>query len=55
MEERHDEIVIYQSEDSGIRHALMDDSGAYTPKAEEALFMLVSCSAFINYLVKKEK
>lgn len=41
--------------DSGIRHALMDDSGAFTPKAEEALFMLVSCSAFINYLVKKEK
>ena len=40
---------------AGIRHALMDDSGAYTPKAEEALFMLVSCSAFINYLNAKQK
>lgn len=39
--------------DTGIRHALMDDSGTYTPKAEEALFMIVSCSAFINYLRKK--
>lgn len=39
--------------DAGIRHALMDDTGVYTPKAEEAIFMLVSCSAFINYLSKK--
>ena len=41
--------------DTGIRHALMDDEGAYTPASEEALFMLVSCSAFINYLNKKLK
>lgn len=40
-------------EDTGIRHALMDDEGNYTPTAEEALFMLVSCSAFINYLERK--
>lgn len=39
--------------DTGIRHALMDDEGKYTPAADEALFMLVSCSAFINYLRKK--
>ena len=39
--------------DAGIRHALMDDTGVYTPQAEEAIFMLVSCSAFINYLNKK--
>lgn len=39
--------------DTGIRHALMDDEGKYTPTADEALFMLVSCSAFINYLSKK--
>lgn len=38
---------------TGIRHALMDDTNA--PEAEEALFMLVSCSAFINYLNKKIK
>ena len=39
--------------DTGIRHALMDDEGTYTPASEEALFMLVSCSSFINYLNKK--
>ena len=39
--------------DTGIRHALMDDDGTYTPASEEALFMLVSCSSFINYLNKK--
>ncbi len=36
---------------TGIRHALMDDANA--PTADEAIFMLVSCSAFINYLTKK--
>ena len=39
--------------DTGIRHALMDEDGTYTPASEEALFMLVSCSSFINYLNKK--
>lgn len=42
-------------EKTGIRHALMDNEGSYVPQAEEALFMLVSCSAFINYLNKKVK
>lgn len=41
--------------DTGIRHALMDEDGTYTPALEEALFMLVSCSSFINYLNKKLK
>jgi hypothetical protein len=35
----------------GIRHALMDDSVACD--FEEAKFMLVSCSAFTNYLIAK--
>ncbi len=39
--------------DTGIRHALMDVDGKYEPSASEALFMLVSCSSFINYLNKK--
>ena len=38
---------------TGIRHALMDETAEYVPGAEEALFMLVSCSAFINYLNNK--
>lgn len=39
--------------ESGIRHALMDEEGTYLPSKDEALFMLVSCSAFINYLRSK--
>ena len=41
------------AEDTGIRHALMDGTGKYLPSEAEAMFMLVSCSAFINYLRKK--
>lgn len=36
--------------DTGIRHSLMDDDATYHPSYSEAYFMLVSCSAFINYL-----
>lgn len=38
----------YTSDASGIRHALTDETE--NPSFEEAKFMLVSCSAFINYL-----
>ena len=49
-----DKLYAYTNQpDTGIRHALMDNEGAYTPASEEALFMLVSCSAFLNYLCKK--
>ncbi len=34
--------------DTGIRHARMKDG--YNPSKAEAYFMLVSCSAFVNYL-----
>lgn len=40
--------------DTGIRHALMVDDGTYTPTYAEAIFMVVSCSAFINYLNAKK-
>jgi hypothetical protein len=36
---------------TGIRHALIDE--AYNPDFDEAKFMLVTCSAFINYLKSK--
>lgn len=39
--------------ETGIRHALMEEEGKGRPSAEEALFMLVSCSSFVNYLNKK--
>lgn len=35
---------------SGIRHELMDESRTYVPTYHEAKFMLITCSAFINYL-----
>lgn len=41
------------SPDTGIRHPLMDVDVSYVPTADEAIYMLISCSAFINYLRKK--
>ena len=38
----------YTSDEGGIRHALLEDSRAVS--FEEAKFMLVLCSAFINYV-----
>ena len=38
----------YTSDEGGIRHALLDDGRNVT--FEEAKFMLVACSAFINYV-----
>lgn len=44
----------YTSDSGGIRHSLLEDDISVT--MEDAKFMLVSCSAFINYLkVKIEK
>ena len=40
----------YTSDADGIRHALLDEDNL---KQEDAIFMLVSCSSFINYLIKK--
>ncbi|HEY1721709.1 MAG TPA: hypothetical protein VGG27_10720 [Magnetospirillaceae bacterium] len=37
----------YTSDSSGIRHALLDEE---TLTYQDALFMLVTCSAFVNYL-----
>jgi len=40
----------YTSDAEGIRHALMDEP---TLSNEDARFMLITCSAFINYLTEK--
>ena len=46
-----DNLYSYVNEkQSGIRHELMDERGVYVPTFHEAKFMLVTCSAFINYL-----
>jgi hypothetical protein len=36
--------------DTGIRHAKVEIDDKYLPSAQEALFMLVTCSATINYV-----
>ena len=43
-------IYGYTSDASGIRHALLDEPNL---DFEDAKYMLVSCSAFINYLASK--
>ena len=56
LKDAFEKLYAYTNQpDTGIRHALMDDDGTYAPASEEALFMLVSCSSFINYLNKKLK
>jgi hypothetical protein len=40
----------YTSDANGIRHALLEEANL---DFEDAKFMLVSCSAFVNYLVAK--
>ena len=40
----------YTSDANGIRHALLDEPNL---ELEDAQFMLVACSAFVNYLVSK--
>jgi len=46
-----DSLYGYTSSAEGIRHALLDDKS--TLSFEDAKFMLVSCSAFVNYLISK--
>lgn len=40
---------------TGVRYSLMDMTAEYVFGADEALFMLITCSAFINYLNSKLK
>lgn len=50
LEKGFKQIYGYTSDSDGIRHALTEEA---TCDFEDAKFMLVSCSAFINYLVVK--
>lgn len=43
-----DKLYAYTNDDGGIRHSLKD--GDIEPGQAEAKFMLIACSAFINYL-----
>lgn len=46
-------IYGYTSDSGGIRHALLETDTSID--IDEAKFMLISCSAFINYLITKSK
>lgn len=54
LKDQFTKFYVYTNDpNSGIRHALMDSDGTYVPSKDEAYYMLVSCSAFINYLRRK--
>lgn len=50
LKKAFDSLYGYTSDAEGIRHALLDESNL---DFEDAKFMLVSCSAFVNYLKAK--
>lgn len=52
LKDAYSKLYGYTNDADGIRHALKDHS---TVEFEDAKFMLVSCSAFINYLISKSK
>lgn len=52
MKQGFEKLYYYTSDKrTGIRHALMDDENA--PTSAEATYMLITCSAFINYINTK--
>lgn len=53
LKEGFKKIYGYTSQEGGIRHALTDES--VSPTFEDAKYMIVSCSAFINYLSDKAR
>ena len=50
MESAYSSLYGYASDENGIRHGGIDFTNA---PAEDAKYMLVSCSAFVNYLIEK--
>ena len=51
-----DKLHAYTNQpDVGARHALIDSSSEYIPQSSESMYMLVTCSAFINYLRSKSR
>jgi len=50
MRSGFEKLYGYTSNDQGIRHALMDEASL---EFEDAHFFLISCSAFVNYIICK--
>lgn len=46
----YDKLYAYTSDEEGLRHAMMDEPNI---SFEDAKYMLVSCAAFLNYLIAK--
>lgn len=54
LKETLDKLYAYTNQpDTGARHSLMDTESEYIPASEEALFMVITCSAAVNYLKTK--
>jgi hypothetical protein len=51
LEQAFSKLYGYTSDKGGIRHALSEESN--NPSYADAKFMLVSCAAFVNYLLTK--
>ncbi|HNR30485.1 MAG TPA: hypothetical protein PKI11_06320 [Candidatus Hydrogenedentes bacterium] len=51
MRAAFEKLYGYTSNEGGIRHAMLEDSGAVG--FDEAKFMLVACSAFVHFLISK--
>ena len=52
MRDAFSKLYGWTSDDGGIRHGLTDE--AVQPGLDEAKFMLVACSAFVNFLMSKK-
>jgi hypothetical protein len=52
LESAFKSIYGYTSNGDGIRHSLSDEPNL---RQEDAIFMLITCSAFVNYLISKNK
>lgn len=53
LKEAFSNLYTYTNDADGIRHALKEEK--VNAEVEEAKFMIVACSAFVNYLVTKAK
>ena len=55
MEEALIKLYSYTNQpDTGIRHPLMEPDSDYIPSSADSLFMLITCSAFVNYIRAKK-
>jgi len=50
MESAFSSLYGYTSDENGIRHGGIDFKSV---PSEDAKYMLISCSAFVNYLIEK--